>query len=213
MIPVSFAGLTTTDEELTMLVIAVHGAEIDGDRLPWTGRRHDDDATESTGTASAQGLFEAVFHALHDGEQVAIGFDCPLSIPGEPGESSDVASLLARAESVDATPALTELRRLVRELGMWRPWTIVTTSLPRWRATTSVLMWEAVAESDAAVTPLDAIEAFFAVLQSGGQSDDDAAPPTLNLAAAAAVSSEVTADPAELTGPVIRIPVRSGVPA
>lgn len=196
-----------------MLVIAVHGAGIADDRLPWTGRRHDDDATESTGAASAQGLFDAVFHALHDGEQVAIGFDRPLSIPAEPGDSSDVAILLARADSVDATPALTELRRLVRELGKWRPWTIVTTSLPRWRATTSVLLWEAVAESEAAVNPLDAIEAFFAVVRSGGHSDPGAAQPTLNLAAAAAVDSEVTADPAELTGPVVRIPVRPGVPA
>ena len=42
-----------------MLVIAVHGAEIADDRVPWTGRRHDDDATESTGVPTAEGLFDA----------------------------------------------------------------------------------------------------------------------------------------------------------
>ncbi len=188
-----------------MLVIAVHGAEIDADRLPWTGRRHDDDATESTGVATAEGLFDAVFHALHDGEQVAIGFDCPLTIPAEPDGASDEASLLARADGADVSPGLTALRRLVHELGTWRPWTIVTTSLPRWHATTSVLLWEAVPESGGAAGPLDAIEAFFALVRAKDHSETDADGATLNLAAAAAVSSDATADAAELTKPVVRV--------
>lgn len=187
-----------------MLVIAVHGAEIDGERLPWTGRRHDDEATESTGAPSAQGLFDAVFHALHDGEQVAIGFDCPLTTPADPGATGE-AALLEQADGFDAPPALAELRRLVSELGTWRPWTIVTTSLPRWRATTSVLLWEALDGSGAPVPPLDAIEAFFGLVRSRAESDPGAGEPTLNLAAAAAVRSEATADPAELTNPVVRI--------
>jgi hypothetical protein len=209
MIPVSFAARITTDEELTMLVIAVHGAEIAGDRLPWTGRRHDDDGTESTGEATASGLFDAVFHALHDGEQVAIGFDCPLTVPAGANDSADVASLLAEADGVDAAPALAELRRLVGELGNWRPWTIVTTSLPRWRATTSVLLWEAVPAAGAAVDPIAAIEAFFTMVRAKEQPVGDADGPILNLAAAAAVSSEATADTSELTSPVVT--VRYGV--
>ena len=68
-----------------MLVIAVDSADATAQQLSWTGRRHDDDGTESTGASTAQGLFEAVFHALHDGEQVAIGFDCPLTVASRPG--------------------------------------------------------------------------------------------------------------------------------
>lgn len=184
-----------------MLVIAVHGADVTDDRLPWTGRRHDDDATESTGAATAQGLFEAVFHALHDGEQVAIGFDIPLTVAASSDDASDEAGLVAEADRVDGPAALTELRRLVRELGRWRPWTVVTTSLPRWRATTSVLLWEA----GPGLAPLDAIEAFFAMVRAGERSGGDAGPATLNLAAAAAVGSDVTSDPAELTGAGVRV--------
>ena len=92
----------------------------------------------------------------------------------------------------------------MRELGTWRPWTIVTTSLPRWHATTSVLLWEAAPESGGAA-PLDAIEAFYALVRAKEHSETDAVGAILNLAAAAAVSSDATADPAELTKPVVRV--------
>jgi len=190
-----------------MLVIAVQTAGMDGDKVPWTGRRHDDDSTESTGAPSAQGLFDAIFHALHDGEQVAIGFDCELSLPAG-DDAADSDALLARARGVEAGQGVTELRHLVQELGRWRPWTIVTTSLPRWRATTSILLWEAVSGSGAASSPLDAIEAFFDTVRAGDQQDvGEPAQPVVNLAAAAALDSEVSTDPAELTRPLLRVPV------
>ena len=72
-----------------MLVIVVDTDRITGDELPWIGRRHDDDGPESTGEATAQGLFDAVFAALHDGEQVAIGFDCPLTAPASQLDSDE----------------------------------------------------------------------------------------------------------------------------
>jgi hypothetical protein len=197
-----------------MLVIAVETASISPQRLPWSGRRHDDDGAESTGAATTQGLFDAVFHALHDGEQVAIGFDCPLSVPAVALVATDEAAVLAAARELGAGPAIDQLRRLVRELGVWRPWTIVTTSLPRWRATTSVLLWQAVPAAGAEITPASAIDAFFETIRHGdqpGAGGTDGA--LINLAAAAALDSEVTADAAELRQPVLQIPVESQVHA
>lgn len=183
-----------------MFVIAVETAEVAAQRVPWTGRRHDDDDTESTGEQTAQGLFDAVFSALHDGEQVALGFDCPLS---SASPSADPEAARATARAVDQVPGLTELRRLVHELGTWRPWTIVTTSLPRWRATTSVLLWEA---APPGVPPREAIDAFFAAVRGGDHTPAPAADEALvNLAAAAAIDSAVAADAEELTQPVLRI--------
>ena len=114
-----------------MLVIVVDTDRITGDELPWIGRRHDDDGPESTGEATAQGLFDAVFAALHDGEQVAIGFDCPLTAPASQLDSDEAEQLVALARSHTDSPGLAALRHLVMELGTWRPWTVVTTSLPR----------------------------------------------------------------------------------
>ena len=64
-----------------MLVIAMEtGSSPDG-RVRWAGRRHDDDRPDASSGSSSAELFDAVFHALHDGEQVALGFDCALTMP------------------------------------------------------------------------------------------------------------------------------------
>src|SRR6202041_2349025 len=123
-----------------MLVIAVETVP-DG-HVRWAGRRHDDDRPDASSGASPSELFDAVFHALHDGEQVALGFDCALTMPvtpdHEPGQD----------------PGLAELGYLLGELGNWRPWTTVSTSLACWKANTSILVWQAVpAPGASAVTP------------------------------------------------------------
>ena len=102
-----------------MFVIAL---ETSAAGLAWSGRRHDDEESERTTGSSAQDLFDAVFQALHDGEQVAVGVDCCLTAPVPAG--------------------LTHLTRLLDELGTWRPWTTITTSPTRWLATQSILVWE-----------------------------------------------------------------------
>jgi hypothetical protein len=197
-----------------MLVIAVETASILPERLPWTGRRHDDDGDQSTGDATPQGLFDAVFHALHDGEQVAIGFDCPLTMPAEGIDPTDPDAARVRAREADVGAGVQQLRHLVEELGSWRPWTIVTTSLPRWRATTSVLLWEADPEPGAVGTAAAVIDAFYEMIRRGDEPGAGAADePLINLAASAALDSEVTADAAELTRPALRVRVESQVPA
>jgi hypothetical protein len=179
-----------------VLVIAVESRRITSSELPWLARRHDDDEFESTGEQTAQGLFDAVFHALHDGEQVSIGFDCALTAAGAGIDPQDPAAVLAAAGD---SPGVGALRWLIDELGTWRPWTIVTTSLARWRATTSVLVWEAETSGAAA------LDGFYAVLRADAPSSaGDSA--VLNVAAAIAVASEATADTAELTQPVLRVP-------
>ncbi len=192
-----------------MLVIVVHTAGISAEHLVWAGRRHDDDGTESTGAQSAGGLFDAVFHALHDGEQVAIGFDCPLVVALDGVDPTTPTVAVERARSVDAGPGVEQLRRLVDQLGQWRPWTIVTTSLLRWRATTSVLLWE-VSMTTSVASVAAAIDAFYVMVQGTDQPGfEDAHRSLINLAAVAAVDSEVTTDPAEATRPVLRIAVRA----
>ena len=88
-----------------MLVITMETGSLPGGRTRWAGRRHDDDRPDaSSGTSSAE-LFDAVFHALHDGEQVALGFDCALTmaVPPDSGRASapaDADALVMLAEPV-----------------------------------------------------------------------------------------------------------------
>src|SRR5579859_2417183 len=70
---------THSHQEAPMLVIAIETGS--GASARWAGRRHDDDWPDATSGASPAELFDAVFHALHDGEQVALGLDCPLTVP------------------------------------------------------------------------------------------------------------------------------------
>lgn len=177
-----------------MLVITVETAP-DG-RVRWAGRRHDDDRPDATAGASSAELFDAVFHALHDGEQVALGFDCPLTTPAD--------------DDADTTAGLTELSQLLGELGTWRPWTTVSTSLARWKANTSILVWQAVPASGAsAVTATAATDSFFrhyptARGEANGTGDDR---PVVNLAAAAARRAGLFVDPSELARPATSITV------
>ena len=172
-----------------MLVIA---AAFDDTAMRWRGRRHDDDPGAVRGESGAS-LFDAVFGALHDGEQVAVGFPAPLSVPA--GDAGGLES--AERDRV----AVRELAGLLTELGRWRPWTVVSTSLPHWRATTSVLVWE----TDSGDLDL-AVEAFFRLAHS----EDGAAPVqsgVLNLAAAAAERAQLTVDRAQLSEPVVLVSV------
>jgi hypothetical protein len=93
------------------------------------------------------------------------------------------------------------LEELLRGLGDYRPWTVVSTSLPKWRATTSVLLWETPgADLDAAV------EAFYAlVTRRADRGQEDWAAPVVNLAAACAQRAGLTVDPAQLSEPVVSI--------
>jgi len=187
-----------------MLVIAMETTP-DGS-VRWAGRRHDDDRPDaSSGTSSAE-LFDAVFHALHDGEQVALGFDCPLTVPVPPGRDPVTAD-------ADA-PGLAELGHLLGELGTWRPWTTVSTSLSRWKANTSILVWQAVpAPGAGAVTATSATDSFFRQLPAPTAGATDAEGPDgsiVNLAAAAARRAGLFVDPAELGRPTVSITVTGG---
>ena len=138
------------------MVIGVRAATPSSDDLAWSGRRHDDDKPGAVRGSSSADLFDTVFHALHDGEQVAVGFGGPLTTPVDEdqrnldgaGQEDRAISLLDQAEA--GAPGLAGLDRLLGELGKWRPWTAVSTSLPRWRATTSILVWELLPSSNAA---------------------------------------------------------------
>ncbi|WP_460606834.1 hypothetical protein [Jatrophihabitans fulvus] len=166
-------------------------ARADGDALSWRGRRHDDDGPGAVTGTSVPELFETVFTALHDGEQVAVGFPAPLWSHG--------------SDSLDG-PHVRAMSELVTEIGRWRPWTVVSTSLPRWRATTSVLVWETdLDDADAAV---DAFFALVAAHADHGGEDRDA--DVVNLAATAAVRSELQADEAQLREPVLLVSGSAG---
>ena len=186
-----------------MLVIAVETVP-DG-HVRWAGRRHDDDRPDASSGASPSELFDAVFHALHDGEQVALGFDCALTIPVPPDQDP--------AESAASRPGLAELGYLLGELGNWRPWTTVSTSLARWKANTSILVWQAVPAPGAnAVTACAAADSFFRELPVATKPAQEAEPAgtVVNLAAAAARRAGLFVDPSELSRPTVSITVTSG---
>lgn len=197
-----------------MLVIAVETKSLPSERLRWAGRRHDDDRPDaSSGTSSAE-LFDVVFGALHDGEQVALGFDCPLTSPvpaDQPAAAglADADALAKLAEPSATRPGIAELGRLLGELGNWRPWTTVSTSLSRWKANTSILVWEAVpAEGSSEVAASAAADSFFRRYHTAAEHDNEAvAAPVVNLAAAAARRAALLADAAELAQPATSITV------
>src|SRR5580698_2781596 len=173
------ARSTTWIGRCRVLVIAVQTGSLDGPARSggtggpvgaggsagsgsWAGRRHDDDRPDASSGASSAELFDAVFHALHDGEQVALGFDGPLTVP-------------VSADRGETQPGITELGHLLGQLGTWRPWTTVSTSLSRWKANTSILVWEAVpAEGSAAVTAGAAADSFFRQLQTATEPGTEA---------------------------------------
>jgi hypothetical protein len=210
-----------------LLVIGVRAATPSSDDLAWSGRRHDDDNPGAVRGSSSADLFDAVFHALHDGEQVAVGFGGPLTTRVDEdqrnlegtGQEDRAIALLDEAEA--AAPGLAGLDRLLGELGKWRPWTAVSTSLPRWRATTSILVWELLPSDNAAqeTDPLatDAAEPDSTVADSGvhrfyellrtraDRPTDVATEPVINLAAAVALRAGLPVDARQLSEPVLAI--------
>jgi hypothetical protein len=206
-----------------MLVITMETGSLPDGRTRWAGRRHDDDRPDATSGVSSAELFDAVFHALHDGEQVALGFDCALTMPVSPdrGRASapiDADALVTLAEPAASQPGLAELGDLLGELGTWRPWTTVSTSLARWKANTSILVWQAVpGPGEDAVTSGAAADSFFRQLPAASRGEADPADGTqpadgavVNLAAAAARRAGLFVDPAELARPTVSITVTGG---
>ena len=201
-----------------MLVITMETGSLPGGRPRWAGRRHDDDRPDATSGVSSAELFDAVFHALHDGEQVALGFDCALTMPVPPDQGrasapTDADALVTLAEPAASQPGLAELGDLLGELGMWRPWTTVSTSLARWKANTSILVWEAVpAEGSGPVTASEAADSFFRQLQTAAEPgpEEAAAGTVVNLAAATARRAGLFVDASELGRPAVSITVRGG---
>lgn len=195
-----------------MLVIAVETGARPGGRMRWAGRRHDDDRPDASSGASPAELFDAVFQALHDGEQVALGADCPLTMPVPPDWCAAAAAgadaLLELAEPAVTRPGTAELGFVLAELGVWRPWTRVSTSLSRWKANTSILLWEAVpAEGVDGVAASAAADSFFQQLPTAAGHEADAGRPVVNLAAAVAYRAGLLADASELSHPAISITV------
>lgn len=206
-----------------MLVIAVETRFAPGGRMSWAGRRHDDDWAEASSGFSPAELFGTVFGALHDGEQVALGFDCPLCLPLSPnhrpgvtpaaadatGTDADAAALVELARPAAGRPGLAELANLLDELGTWRPWTRVSTSLARWRANTSILVWQAdPVPGWTGVTAGVAVDSFFRQLPTASaQASDEGAWTVVNLAAVAARRAGLLADPSELSRPAVTIAV------
>ncbi len=200
-----------------MLVIAVETGSVPGGPRRWAGRRHDDDRPDACSGASSAELFDAVFHALHDGEQVALGFDCPLTLPVSPDQGAaaaqaDADALVKLAEPAASRPGIAELGDVLAQLGTWRPWTTVSTSLSRWKANTSILVWEAVpAEGSVVFTASAAADSFFRQLQAAAEPGTEAAAGTVvNQAAAAARRAGLFVDAAELAQPAVSITVPGG---
>jgi hypothetical protein len=194
-----------------MLVIAMETGSLPDGRTRWAGRRHDDDRPDASSGSSSAELFDAVFHALHDGEQVALGFDCALTMAVSPDQTpgSAPADADALAELAASRPGLAELGHLLGELGTWRPWTTVSTSLARWKANTSILVWQAVpAPGTSAVTASAAADSFFRQFPAASaRGTEPAAGTVVNLAAAAARRAGLFVDPAELGRPTVSITV------
>jgi hypothetical protein len=200
-----------------MLVIAMETGSVPHGHVRWAGSRHDDDKPDASSGISPAELFDTVFHALHDGEQVALGFDCPLTMPVAPADA-DADALVTLAESASSGPGLAELGYLLSELGMWRPWTTVSTSLARWKANTSILVWQAVPAPGASVVTASAAAAsFFRQLPALTNRPNEpvvatepAAATVVNLAAAAARRAGLFVDPCELAQPAVSITVTAG---
>jgi hypothetical protein len=197
-----------------VLVITVETGSPLGGPTRWAGRRHDDDRPDASSGASSAELFDAVFHALHDGEQVALGFDCPLTLPVSPDQDTaaqaDADALVRQAEPATTRPGITELGYVLGQLGTWRPWTTVSTSLSRWKANTSILVWEAVpAEGSDGVTAGAAADSFFRRLQTATEPATEVAATgtVVNLAAATARRAGLFVDASELARPAVSITV------
>jgi hypothetical protein len=193
-----------------VLVIGVGTTDPSSAQFSWSGRRHDDDAPgASHGTSSAE-LFDAVFTALHDGEQVAIGVAAPLSTPlADGGIASNEQALTLLGDAEGAAPQIDAIRTLLEEIGKWRPWTVVSTSLAQWRATTSVLVFRIDSDGDVDAQVADAaVDAFFDRVHRRDAPERSAPGHALNLPAAIALRAGLGVDTAQLTEPPLSIAPR-----
>ena len=181
-----------------MLVIGVGSTQPSSQEFSWSGRRHDDDAPGASRGTTSEDLFDAVFHALHDGEQVAVGVGATLSAPLSGDLADDEAvNLLADAEAKSSDTAA--IRTLLDEIGKWRPWTVVSTSLARWRATTSVLVFEIDADTVDTGVADASVDAFFEQVRSGSDPAAQTNNGVLNLPAAMALRAGLDVDTDQLT--------------
>ena len=117
------------------------------------------------------------------------------------------------AEPAASRPGIAELGHLLGELGTWRPWTTVSTSLSRWKANTSILVWEAVPAAGSAGVDgrrggRQLLPASFPRQPSTGRMP--AAGTVVNLAAAAARRAGLFVDASELAQPTVSITVTGG---
>ena len=121
-------------------------------------------------------------------------------------------ALVKLAEPAASRPGITELGDVLGQLGTWRPWTTVSTSLSRWKANTSILVWEAVpAEGSSEVAVGAAADSFFRQLQTATEpGTEPAAGAVVNLAAAAARRAGLFVDASELAHPAVSITVTGG---
>ena len=101
---------------------------------------------------------------------------------------------------------------MLGQLGTWRPWTTVSTSLSRWKANTSILVWQAVpAEGSSEFAIGTAADSFFGQLHTAtGHGTEPAAGAVVNLAAAAARRAGLFVEAAELAQPAVSITVTGG---
>jgi hypothetical protein len=132
---------------------------------------------------------------------------------GAAAAQADADALVKQAEPAATRPGITELGDVLGQLGMWRPWTTVSTSLSRWKANTSILVWEAVpAEGSGTVTASAAADSFFRQLQTATEPGTEAAAAgtVVNLAAATARRAGLFVDASELTHPAVLITVTGG---
>lgn len=136
----------------------------------------------------------------------------PVSPDQDTAAPADADALVRQAEPAATRPGITELGYVLGQLGTWRPWTTVSTSLSRWKANTSILVWEAVpAEGSGAVTASAAADSFFRRLQTATEPGTEAATGTVvNLAAATARRAGLFVDASELARPAVSITVTGG---
>jgi hypothetical protein len=194
-----------------MLAIAVETSPGNGG-FTWSGRRHDEDRLRSSQATSAEALFDTVFEALHDGEQVAVGVDCPLivRVPSDRTDSDeqlDENRLLQLAAGVEQRPGFAQLANALKLVAHWRPWTTASASLARWRANTSILLWEADASSQDAESAIRGL--FNSLRPAAGETMPPKGEPIVNVGAATAIQAGLIIDHAELEQPPLVIRAHS----
>ena len=171
-----------------MLIVCVGATSLSAGGFAWSGRRHDEDGVGPTHGQTAEDLFEAVYRTVSIGEQVALGVQCRLTV-AVPDDASTIMTGTAEA-------GLDHLANVLTQMGTWRPWTTATTALATWKATTSILLFEAASE------PEYAVPALFTRMRTPDEARMGIDPgPVVNLAAEAALRAHLVIDPGEVSEP------------